>query len=271
MNKNTTGITYSAYFNDIVIGFYEDERLVAEIGKKLGFDIYCDYFIAMSFLYPSDTVVSLDEKEILKTALPPIVEKSPCNKEFKSNQFILTDKGIVLFLVAHCKEDLLSVSPEVRDMAVSILDGLNTEKFVRVGIGTIETGISGIITTYNNALQAVRAGETFKKERRVLDYMGMEIYSAINTMVIKHGEELTRTILKQLTDKEQLVLGRYYKCKEIIADTAKSLDMTEEDVFATLTQVKKRTGLDVHDTEDNFKLNFIMIAKKVLDKEKKRK
>ncbi len=31
---------------------------------------------------------------------------------------------------------------------------------------------------------------------------------------------------------------------------------------------KNKTGLDVNDTEDNFKLNFIMIAKRVLEKEK---
>ena len=32
MNKNTTDITLSAYFNDIVIGYYEDEDLVKQFG-----------------------------------------------------------------------------------------------------------------------------------------------------------------------------------------------------------------------------------------------
>lgn len=36
-------------------------------------------------------------------------------------------------------------------------------------------------------------------------------------------------------------------------------------------QGERKTGLDVNDTEDNFKLNFIMIAKRVLEKEKKRR
>lgn len=31
-------------------------------------------------------------------------------------------------------------------------------------------------------------------------------------------------------------------------------------------QSERKTGLDVNDTEDNFKLNFIMIAKRVLEK-----
>ena len=35
MNKNTTDITLSAYFNDIVIGYYEDEALVKQLGRQL--------------------------------------------------------------------------------------------------------------------------------------------------------------------------------------------------------------------------------------------
>ena len=53
MNKNTTDITLSAYFNDIVIGYYEDEELVKQFGKQLGFDVDTDMFMAVSFLYPS--------------------------------------------------------------------------------------------------------------------------------------------------------------------------------------------------------------------------
>ena len=42
MNKNTTDITLSAYFNDIVIGYYEDENLVKQFGRQLGFDVDMD-------------------------------------------------------------------------------------------------------------------------------------------------------------------------------------------------------------------------------------
>mgnify|MGYP000004767387 FL=1 len=51
MNKNTTDITLSAYFNDIVIGYYEDEALVKQLGRQLGFDVDMDTFMAVSFQY----------------------------------------------------------------------------------------------------------------------------------------------------------------------------------------------------------------------------
>ena len=58
MNKNTTDITLSAYFNDIVIGYYEDEALVKQLGRQLGFDVDMDTFMAVSFQYPSDMNVN---------------------------------------------------------------------------------------------------------------------------------------------------------------------------------------------------------------------
>ena len=41
MNKNTTDITLSSYFNDIVIGYYEDEDLVKQFGRQLGYESDC--------------------------------------------------------------------------------------------------------------------------------------------------------------------------------------------------------------------------------------
>ena len=46
--------------------------------------------------------------------------------------------------------------------------------------------------------------------------------------------------------------------------------MTQEEVRNSLAQVKVNTGLDVNDTEDNFKLHFITIArKKVLENDER--
>ena len=64
-------------------------------------------------------------------------------------------------------------------------------------------------------------------------------------------------------------LAKYYKCKEDIDMTAKVLDLPSDLVREYLANVKKSTGLDVHDTEDSFKLHLLMIAKKVLDTNKK--
>lgn len=271
MNKQTANPTLSSYFNDITIHFYEDTALMESTGRQLGIDVNQDYFRAISFLYPSDMVVSYEDKCHLTEVLTPVLSCGPLNRTMDSPQFLACDKGTLFFLMAHTKEELLNADSQVCEKAISLLEENFPDTFIRIGIGTIENGLSGIERSYQNSLHAVNAGEKFKKERRVLDFIGMEIYSAINAMVLAHGQTLISTILLQLSEEEQAILGKYYKCKEQIPAVADSLHLDEEQVKKALQQVKEKTGLDINDTEDNFKLNFVMIAKRVLEKEKRRR
>ncbi len=269
MNKNTTDITLSAYFNDIVIGYYEDENLVKQFGRQLGFDVDMDMFMAVSFQYPSDMNVKFEDREKLTHAAEAVIELSDINKKIGGKQIITCDSGVCVILITHDKVEMRKILDEVKDTALKEVEGIESERKIRVGIGTIEGGIAGIKHTYSNAQDAVKAGEIFKKDRVILEYMGMEIYSSINQMVVNFGDRLTRTVLKQLGETEKRVLSKYYKCKEDISLTASQLGMTEEEVKNSLTQVKINTGLDVNDTEDNFKLHFITIAKKVLENDER--
>lgn len=265
MNKNTTDITLSAYFNDIVIGYYEDEELVKQFGRQLGFDVDQDVFMAVSFLYPSDMNVTVEDREKLNGAADEMIRLSEINKKITGKQIITCDSGVCVILITGDKAKMRDILDTVKENAPKEVAKIDTDKKVRVGIGTMESGIKGIKHTYYNAQDAVKAGEIFKKDRVILEYMGMEIYSSINQMVVNFGERLTRTVLQQLGDTEKHVLSKYYKCKENIELTAGQLGMSAEEVKNSLNQVKINTGLDVNDTEDNFKLHFITIAKKVLE------
>ena len=317
MNKNTTDITLSAYFNDIVIGYYEDEDLVKQFGRQLGFDVDMDTFMAVSFQYPSDMNVKPEDREKLTNAANAIIALSDINKKIGGKQIITCDSGdcVILImkdksamrdLIPQIKETALQevekisadrkiggkqiitcdsgdcvilvmkdksamrdLIPQIKETALQEVEKIESDRKIRVGIGTIESGIKGIKHTYSNAQDAVKAGEIFKKDRVILEYMGMEIYSSINQMVVNFGDRLTRTVLKQLGETEKRVLAKYYKCKEDIAETARQLGMSEDDVKTSLNMVRINTGLDVNDTEDNFKLHFIMIAKKVLENDER--
>lgn len=269
MNKNTTDITLSAYFNDIVIGYYEDEELVKQFGKQLGFDVDTDMFMAVSFLYPSDRNVTAQDREKLPQAAGAVIALSEINQKIGGKQIITCDSGVCVILITRDKVEMRKMLDAVKEAALQEVEKIATDSKVRVGIGTIEGGIRGIKHTYNNAQDAVKAGEIFKRDRVILEYVGMEIYSSINQMVVNFGDRLTRTVLKQLGDTEKRVLPKYYKCKEDIALTAANLGMTEDEIRNSLMQVKINTGLDVNDTEDNFKLHFITIAKKVLENDER--
>ena len=242
MNKNTTDITLSAYFNDIVIGYYEDEALVKQLGRQLGFDVDMDTFMAVSFQYPSDMNVKPEDRERLTDAAQAVIGLSEINKRITGKQIITCDSGVCVILITHDKAEMRRILDAVKAVAAEEVGKIISDRRIRVGIGTIEGGIKGIRHTYSNAQDAVKAGEIFKKDRMILEYMGMEIYSSINQMVVNFGDRLTRTVLRQLGETEKRVLSKYYKCKEDVALTAEELGMTQEEVKNSLAQVKVNTA-----------------------------
>lgn len=269
MYSNMESIGFSTYFNDVVNYFYEDKKLVAQLGETLGFDVNQDVFLGVVFLYPSAEQGTFDEKEQLKEHLAEMQNLPSINKQIKQNQFFYVDNGVATFLIGNDKDDIMKILPDFKKEAVNLLDSMDQKKKVRVGFGLPEKGIAGITRTYSYAIKAVKAGEIFKKERCILDYMGMEIYSSINAMVTNYGKQITDIVFEQLSDIEIRVLAKYYKCKEDIDTTARVMNIPPDLVREYLANVKKSTGLDVHDTEDSFKLHLLVIAKKVLDTNKK--
>lgn len=269
MYSSMESIGFSTYFNDMVNYFYEDEKLVAEFGRRLGFEVDQDVFLGVVFLYPSTEQGTFEEKEQLKEHLSVIHNLPSVNRQIEQNQFFYVDNGVATFLIAHDKDEIADILPKFKKEAVDLLDTLGSEKKVRVGFGVPEKGIAGIKRTYSCAMKAVKAGEIFKKERVILDYMGMEIYSSINAMVTNYGKQITDIVFGQLSKMEISVLAKYYKCKEDIDTTARVMNIPPDLVREYLAGVKKSTGLDVHDTEDSFKLHLLTIAKKVLDTNRK--
>ena len=101
MNKNTTDITLSAYFNDIVIGYYEDEALVKQLGRQLGFDVDMDTFMAVSFQYPSDMNVKPEDRERLTDAAQAVIGLSEINRRITGKQIITCDSGVCVIPVSY--------------------------------------------------------------------------------------------------------------------------------------------------------------------------
>ena len=132
-------------------------------GRQLGIDVNHDYFLAISFLYPSDMVVSCENKCRLMELLTPVLSCGPLNSTIDSPQFLACDKGILFFLMAHTKEELLNANVQVCEKAIRLLEENFPDTFIRIGIDTIENGLSGIERSYQNSIHAIDAGEQFKK------------------------------------------------------------------------------------------------------------
>ena len=157
MNKNTTDITLSAYFNDIVIGYYEDEDLVKQFGRQLGFDVDMDTFMAVSFQYPSDMNVKPEDREKLTDAANAIIALSDINKKIGGKQIITCDSGDCVILIMKDKSAMRDLIPQIKETALQEVEKISADRKIRVGIGTIENGIKGIKHTYAGGCLCVAA------------------------------------------------------------------------------------------------------------------
>ena len=243
------------------VGIPSPEQRIKEFPHQLSGGMRQRVMIAMALLCNPKLLIADEPTTALDVTIQAQILRIIKTLTKESNTSVI--------LITHDKAEMRRILDAVKAVAAEEVGKIISDRRIRVGIGTIEGGIKGIRHTYSNAQDAVKAGEIFKKDRVILEYMGMEIYSSINQMVVNFGDRLTRTVLRQLGETEKRVLSKYYKCKEDVALTAEELGMTQEEVKNSLAQVKVNTGLDVNDTEDNFKLHFITIAKKVLENDER--
>ena len=98
------------------------------IGRSFGLNINKDYFLAISFMYPSDMVVSYNMKNNLMQQLTDLTAYGPLNAAIPQPQMILCDKGTSMLLAAHTKEELSSCQKQIQQAAIPIL----TKRFLMV-------------------------------------------------------------------------------------------------------------------------------------------
>ena len=163
MNKNTTDITLSAYFNDIVIGYYEDEALVKQLGRQLGFDVDMDTFMAVSFQYPSDMNVKPEDRERLTDAAQAVIGLSEINRRITGKQIITCDSGVCVILITHDKAEMRRILDAVKTVAA----GETTETSVPgvYAIGDVRTKpLRQVVTAVSDGAAAVHMAEAYLAE-----------------------------------------------------------------------------------------------------------
>ena len=120
-----------------------------------GFDVDMDTFMAVSFQYPSDMNVKPEDREKLTNAANAIIALSDINKKIGGKQIITCDSGDCVILIMKDKSGMRDLIPQIKETALQEVEKIESDRKIRVGIGTIESGIKGIKHTYSNSQDAV--------------------------------------------------------------------------------------------------------------------
>ena len=178
MNKNTTDITLSAYFNDIVIGYYEDEDLVKQFGRQLGFDVDMDTFMAVSFQYPSDMNVKPEDREKLTDAANAIIALSDINKKIGGKQIITCDSGVCVILIMNDKSAMRDLIPQVQSLMRLRSFRIMTNRYVSAAAAVVLGFVMwGAVSTFGvpNAAALLPQQPAVRQER-----FGTKFNTAVN-------------------------------------------------------------------------------------------
>ncbi len=252
---------YDDYVKNLIFGIYEDELLMKRIGTEFGFDMDNDVFVMMSLGFHDQYNVTDEEKKRLHDAGKHIALL--CYKTVPNYDPVIPfNNQVTVLLFAKDEQQMRALLLSAEQTALE-----DTEKYfsvcpVRIGEGNIGSGIQGIKESYHQSVRAIRAGAIFKQHHRLLRFNNMEIYSILDEIMRVHRHSLFKTVLSQLTAAETDTLCMYYECKEDVSKTAERRGLTTQAVMDDFASVKSKLGLDVHDSEDNFKLHLVMLAVK---------
>ncbi|MFA9379502.1 MAG: hypothetical protein ACERKO_00445 [Acetanaerobacterium sp.] len=253
---------YDDYVKDLIFGIYEDENLMKRTGTGFGFYIDSDVFVMLSLGFSEKYDATVEEKRNLHRVGQAIAACCIHNAP-DYDPVIPFNNQISILLFADSEQAMKALLPTVEKTAVDSTERYFSGKPVRIGEGNLARGLAGIKESYNQSVRAIRAGAIFKQNHKLLRFNNMEIYSILDEIMRVHGPHLSKTVLSRLSQREIDVLCMYYECKEDVPKTADSLGITEKEVTDAFVRVTQSIGLDVYDSEDNFKLHLVMLTVKV--------
>lgn len=255
------------FIKDIIFDIYDDKEMMIEKGKLLGINFNENYFntitidFSKSYNY-SKTILNKSIEQAKKLA------KYICNNnnDIEYIPYIKMDKSISVIFYSVSSSKIKNFFELVKKEYLNKENEfINNKENLFIGIGSLETNISGIKKTYFNSIESIKCGKIFKENSMIFDYSEMEIYCILNESISNNAEKLRNLVLAKVEDEELInTLIQYYQCDRNLEETAKKLFIHKNTIKYRLHKIKELTGLDVKVQEDSFKLYLSIIAEKIL-------
>ena len=174
------------------------------------------------------------------------------------------EKGMFFLLYSREEEVLEQYLPFVLTEMRVILDSLSIPCDWKVGIGTIRKNVAGIRCSYEEAVQAMELGRIMEPMKKTYQFRDLELYSSLREILQHKQESLFSSILGKLKNQELVdTLIIYFECNGNMDETASRMYTHKNTIKYRLNKIKELTGLDVKNQEDNFKLYFMVLEKKL--------
>lgn len=252
------------YISDIIFHPSPNEGLLQEEGRLLKVDIEKDFFQSLILEFDTDEVQEGNVFRMIRFAVDRLANfTESLSEELFCGSFKM-EKGMFFLLYSREEEVLEQYLPFVLTEMRVILDSLSIPCDWKVGIGTVRKNAAGIRHSYEEAVQAMELGRIMEPMKKTYQFRDLELYSSLREILQHKQESLFSSILGKLKNQELVdTLIIYFECNGNMDETASRMYTHKNTIKYRLNKIKELTGLDVKNQEDNFKLYFMVLEKKL--------
>lgn len=160
---------------------------------------------------------------------------------------------------------------DLENLALSILETLEAEFYVRVaiGIGTTVTNIKNLGRSFKEAQTALEVGKVFDAENTIVSYdkLGIArlIYQLPTTICESYLNEIFKRGTIEMLDEETLfTIQKFFEFNLNVSEASRQLFIHRNTLLYRIEKVKKITGLDLKEFDQAIVFKIALMVNKYL-------
>ena len=163
------------------------------------------------------------------------------------------------------------IPEETEETAKTIADMMNSEAMIRsrVAYGDPAEELNGILTAYEEAVSALKAGRIFFEDATVLSYNSLRTGRLIQKLPTAACRDFLREVFGKgkrmpLDDDTRVTIDVFFDNNLNISETGRKLFLHRNTLVYRLEKIQKETGLDIRKFDDAMILRLALMAEKRL-------
>lgn len=264
MTESNRRAMFSKYISQIIFPAASSERMLVEEGHLLKIDLEKDYFQAIAVSADMESVLAGTEYRTIKYAMEKLMGFTEELSEVISGGYFRMERGVILMLCSKERQALEQYIPFVLTELKLNFQNMSLPFEWKIGIGTVRSTVDGIRQSYLQAIQAIEIGKVLKKPDMQYRFEDLELYANLQSMLQRKEGSFLGDKLESLKNQELVdTLMVYYEYNGNLDEIAGRMYTHKNTIKYRLNKIKELTGLDVKCQEDNFKLYFMVLEKKL--------
>lgn len=241
------------YMKDIIFDNYESDEIAIERGVLLGIRVKENYCLAITLVNEDSEADKVKLRKIAKS----VAKKSDMILKYTYNPVVTVSNKSSIILFSIEEQNIKNNLDKIINLVEEYLKKESLNK-VKIAVGSLEKGLTGIRETYSNSLEVLNLKTMMNNNSSVYRYDDLKIYITLEDFLKSDNYKEFDDIIGKINEDLLLTIETFYKYNMDIIATSKALFIHQNTVRYRLTKIKEITGYDTYIFENNFKLYLLL-------------